>query len=73
MSAHALRKYFTQVQQRSNLGCAAMTEDVMSGSGQDGVPAQTPRSISTPDRAGSRRGTLEFGDEERFRCRNGTP
>ena len=72
MSAHALRKYFTQVQQRSNLGYAAMTEDAMSGSGQDGVPAETPRPISTPDRAGSRLGTLEFRDEERLRCRTGT-
>ena len=72
MSAHALRKYFTQVQQRSNLGYAAMTEDAMSGSGQDGVPAETPRSISTPDRVECRLGTLEFRDEERLRCRNGT-
>ena len=44
----------------------------MSGSGQDGVPAETPRPFSTPDRADSRLGTLEFGDEERLRCRNGT-
>ena len=72
MSDHALRKYFTQVQQRSNLGYAAMTEDAMSSSGQDGVPAETPRSISTPDRVDSRLGTLEFRDEERLRCRNGT-
>jgi hypothetical protein len=72
MSAHALRKYFTQVQQRSNLGYAAMTEDAMSGSGQDGGPAETPRSISAPDRAGSRLGTLGFRDEERLRCRTGT-
>jgi hypothetical protein len=72
MSAHALRKYFTQVQQRSNLGYAAMTEDVMSGSGQDGVSAETLRSISTPDRVDSRLRTLEFRDEERLRCRNGT-
>jgi hypothetical protein len=71
MSDHALRKYFTQVQQRSNLGCAAMTEDAMSGSGQDGVPAATPRPFSTPDRVDSRRGTLEFRAEERLRCRNG--
>jgi hypothetical protein len=49
-----------------------MTEDAMSGSGQDGVSAATPRSISTPDRAGSRRGTLEFRGEERLRCRDGT-
>ena len=72
MSAHALRKYFTQVQQRSNLGYAAMTEDAMSGSGQDGVPAQTPRSISAPGRVECRLRTLEFRDEERLRCRNGT-
>jgi hypothetical protein len=71
MSAHALRKYFTQVQQRSNLGYAAMTEDAMSSSGQDGMPAETPRPIST-DRAGSRLGTVEFRDEERLRCRTGT-
>ena len=44
----------------------------MSGSGQDGVPAATLRPISAPDRAGSRLGTLEFRDEERLRCRNGT-
>ena len=43
----------------------------MSGSGQDGVPAETLRSISAPDRVDSRLGTLEFGDEERRRCRNG--
>jgi hypothetical protein len=72
MSAHAFRKYFTQVQQRSNLGYAAMTEDAMSGSGQDGVSAETPRSISAPDRVDSRLRTLEFRDEERLRCRNGT-
>jgi hypothetical protein len=72
MSAHALRKYFTQVQQRSNLGCAAMTEDAMSGSGLDGVPAKMLRSISTPDRVEGRLGTLEFGAEERLRCRDGT-
>ena len=41
----------------------------MSGSGQDGVPAQTPRPFSTPDRAGSRLGTLEFRAGERLRCR----
>ena len=72
MSDHALRKYFTQVQQRSNLGYAAMTEDAMSGSGQDGVSAERLRSISTPDRVDSRLGTLEFRDEERLRCRDGT-
>ena len=72
MSDHALRKYFTQVQQRSNLGYAAMTEDAMSGSGQDGVPAETPRPFSAPDRAGSRLGTLEFRAGERLRCRDGT-
>ena len=44
----------------------------MSGSGQDGVSAETPGSISTPDRVDSRLGTLEFRDEERLRCRNGT-
>jgi hypothetical protein len=49
-----------------------MTEDAMRGSGQDGVPAETPRSISTPDRVDSRLGTLEFRDEERLRCRTGT-
>jgi hypothetical protein len=49
-----------------------MTEDAMSGSGQDGVPAETLRSISTPDRVDSRLETLEFCDEERLRCRNGT-
>jgi hypothetical protein len=48
-----------------------MTEDAMSGSGQDGVPAETLRSISTPDRVDSRLGTLEFCDEERLRW-NGT-
>ena len=42
----------------------------MSGSGQDGVPAETLRSIWTPDRVDSRLGTLEFGDGERLRCRN---
>jgi hypothetical protein len=49
-----------------------MTEDAMSGSGQDGVPAETLRSISTPDRVDSRLETLEFRGEERLRCRNGT-
>ena len=44
----------------------------MSGSGQDGVPAETPRSISTPDRVECRLRTLEFRDEERLRCRDGT-
>ena len=44
----------------------------MSGSGQDGVPAEMPRSISTPDRVDGRRGTLEFRGEERLRCRDGT-
>jgi hypothetical protein len=44
----------------------------MSGSGQDGGPAETPRSISTPDRAGSRLGTLKFRAGERLRCRTGT-
>ena len=44
----------------------------MSGSGQDGVPAETPRSISTPDRVEYRLGTLEFRDEKRLRCRDGT-
>jgi hypothetical protein len=39
-----------------------MTEDAMSGSGQDGVSAETLRSISTPDRVESRLGTLEFRD-----------
>ena len=34
----------------------------MSGSGQDGVSAETLRSISTPDRVDSRLGTLEFRD-----------
>ena len=34
----------------------------MSGSGQDGVSAETLRSISTPDRVESRLGTLEFRD-----------
>jgi hypothetical protein len=48
-----------------------MMEDAMSGSGQDGVPAETLRSISTPDRVECRVGTLEFGDEERLRCRTG--
>jgi hypothetical protein len=37
-----------------------MTEDAMSGSGQDGVSAETLRSISTPDRVDSRLRTLEF-------------
>jgi hypothetical protein len=49
-----------------------MTEDAMSGSGQDGVPAETLRSISTPGRVDSRLGMLEFCDEERLRCRDGT-
>jgi hypothetical protein len=49
-----------------------MTEDAMSGSGQDGVPAATLRSISTPDRVDGRLGTLEFRAEERLRCRDGT-
>ena len=44
----------------------------MSGSGQDGVSAETLRSISTADRVDSRLETLEFCDEERLRCRNGT-
>ena len=44
----------------------------MGGSGQDSVSAETLRSISTPDRVDSRPGTLEFGDEERLRCRDGT-
>ena len=44
----------------------------MNGSGQDGVSAETPRSISTPDRVDSRLGTLEFRAEERLRRRNGT-
>jgi hypothetical protein len=39
-----------------------MTEDAMSGSGRDGVSAETLRSISTPDRVESRLGTLEFRD-----------
>ena len=34
----------------------------MSGSGHDGVSAETLRSISTPDRVESRLGTLEFRD-----------
>ena len=34
----------------------------MSGTGQDGVSAETLRSISTPDRVESRLGTLEFRD-----------
>ena len=34
----------------------------MSGSGQDGVSAETLRSISTPDRVETRLGTLEFRD-----------
>ena len=34
----------------------------MSGSGADGVSAETLRSISTPDRVESRLGTLEFHD-----------
>ena len=34
----------------------------MSGNGQDGVSAETLRSISTPDRVESRLGTLEFRD-----------
>ena len=34
----------------------------MSGSGRDGVSAETLRSISTPDRVESRLGTLEFRD-----------
>jgi len=34
----------------------------MSGSGRDGVSAETLRSISTPDRVVSRLGTLEFRD-----------
>ena len=34
----------------------------MSGSGRDGVPAETLRSISTPDRVESRLGSLEFRD-----------
>ena len=34
----------------------------MSGSGQDGVSAETLRSISTPDLVESRLGTLEFRD-----------
>ena len=72
MSDRALRKYFTQVQQRSNLGYAAMTEDAMSGSGEDGVSAETPRSISAPDWVECRLGTLEFRAGERLRCRNGT-
>ena len=42
----------------------------MTGSGQDGVSAETLRSISTPDRVDSRLRTLEFRDEERRRCRN---
>ena len=64
--------YARRCKQRSNLGYAAMTEDAMSGSGQDGVPAETLRSIPTPDRVDSRLSTLEFRDEERLRCRNGT-
>ena len=44
----------------------------MSGSGQDGVPAATLRSISAPDRVECRLGTLEFRGEERLRCRDGT-
>ena len=44
----------------------------MSGSGQDGGPAATPRSIPAPDRVDGRLGTLEFRDEERLRCRDGT-
>ena len=44
----------------------------MSGSGQDGVPAETLRSISTPDRVECRLGTLAFRAEERLRCRDGT-
>ena len=34
----------------------------MSSNGQDGVSAETLRSISTPDRVESRLGTLEFRD-----------
>jgi hypothetical protein len=49
-----------------------MTEDAMSGSGQDGVPAETLRSISTPDRVDGRLATLEFRGGERLRCRDGT-
>jgi len=44
----------------------------MSGSRQDGVPAETLRSIATPDRVDSRLGTLEFRAGERLRCRDGT-
>ena len=44
----------------------------MSGSGQDGVSAETPRSITAPDRVDGRLGTLEFRGEERLRCRTGT-
>jgi len=44
----------------------------MSGSGQDGVPAATLRSVWTPDRVECRLGTLEFRGEERLRCRDGT-
>ncbi len=44
----------------------------MSSSGHDGVPAETLRSIWTPDRVECRRGTREFRDEERLRSRNGT-
>jgi hypothetical protein len=47
-----------------------MTEDAMSGSGQDGVPAETLRSISTPDRVDGRLGTLEFHAGERLRYRH---
>ena len=72
MSAHALRKYFTPVAKGNNLGYAAMTEDAMSGSGQDGVSAETLRSISAPDRVDGRLGTLEFRDGGRLRCRDGT-
>ena len=43
----------------------------MSGSGPDGGPAETLRSISAPDRVECRLGTLKFRDEERLRCRNG--
>jgi hypothetical protein len=49
-----------------------MTEDAMSGSGQDGVPAEALRSVAAPDRVDGRLGTLEFRGEERLRCRDGT-
>jgi hypothetical protein len=44
------------------ISTSVMTEDALSSNGRDGVPAETLRSISTPDRVESRLGTLEFRD-----------